>query len=176
MDSTTSSEKNGRRIYQLFDPQPDTLTIVYITQYYGICNADPAFKKCVTWFDDASGLSSMAVVEYHGQQPPAAIHGNAKKTMTPYNCTPATTMDKVKQAAAHAPPKAVYNDCLLTMKNDNVPRNSQSVRSAKHYQQQKVHRENQPLNHMNFVDEILQVLAMVQSDSFVRESASRVIM
>jgi len=160
---------NGRRKYDPFDPQPDPSIVVRITRYYGICNADPAFKKRVTWFEDASGPSSVAVVEYHGAQPPAAVHGNAKKITTPYTRTPASTMDKVKQAAVHAPPKAVYNDCIMSMDIEDAPRNSQSVRSAKRYQQQKVRRENQTLHRLNFADEILQVMAMAQSDSFVRD-------
>ena len=160
---------NGRRTYDPFDPQPDPSTVVRITRYYGICNADPAFRKRVTWLDDSSGPSSVAVVEYYGVQPPASVHGNVKKLTTPYTRTPATTMDKVKQAAVHAAPKAVYNECLLSMEHDDAPRNSQSVRSTKRYQQQKARRDNQTLHRMNFADEILQVMAMAQSDSFVRE-------
>jgi len=65
---------------------------------------DTAFKKRVACFGDASGQSSVTVVEYHGVQPTAAVHGNVKKLTTQYTRTPATTMDKVKQAAVHAPP------------------------------------------------------------------------
>ena len=32
-------------MYDPFDPQPDALTVVRITRYYVICNADPAFSS-----------------------------------------------------------------------------------------------------------------------------------
>lgn len=111
-DHTASSKNqkcNGCRTHEPFDPQPDPSAVLRITRYYGICNADPAFKKHVTWLKDSSGPSSVAVVEYHGARQPAAVHGNAKKTTTPYTRTPASTTDKVKQAVVHAPPKAVYS-------------------------------------------------------------------
>jgi len=86
-------------------------------------------------------VAKIITIEYHSAQPPAAVHGNAKKIKMPYTRTPASTMDKVKQAAVHDLSKAVYNDCILSMDSDDAPRNLQSVRSAKCYQRQKVRRE-----------------------------------
>jgi len=50
----------------------------------------------------------------------------------------------------------------------DAPRNSRSVRDKKHQQSQKARLQRQTHHRLNFADEILQVLAMAQDDSFVR--------
>ena len=74
---------NGVRTYEPFDPQPSPADVTTITRYYGMLNADPAFKKRVSWMDTVAGLSDVAVVEYRGVQPTAVVHGNSSAKTEP---------------------------------------------------------------------------------------------
>ena len=70
-----------------------------------------------------------------------------------------------------------YNDCLAKCAVDQAPRNARSVRDKKRHETDKRRRANTHMLRLNFADEILQILAMAQGDSFVRSvtvSGSRV--
>ena len=153
----TERKVDGCRTYVAIDPQPTADSVITVTRYYGTSNADAMFKKRVSWLDDESGPSAVAVVEYKGIQPDATVHGNAKRTDRPYIRTPAATMDKVAAAVTNAPPKSVYVECLQQMSPTTAPRNSRSVRDKKYNDMQKARRANQTVHRLNFADEILQV-------------------
>jgi len=165
----TESRVAGSRCYIPLDPQPDKSSVITLTRYYGTSTMDSNFSKRVTWIADRDGEASTALVEYKGKQPNPSLHGNAQKLKTPYVRTPADTMDKVLSSVAHGKPKAVYNERLLNSADPvDAPRNVQSVQDKKRYQQQLRRKATNTVHRMNFADEILQVLAMAQTDDFVR--------
>ena len=160
-------KQNGRRTYDLLQPQPRPESVSTLTRYYVACGADMNFRKRVTWFSPSIGApateqeSSYAVYEYRGKQPQAVQHGNAKNAAVPYVRTHPTVLDKVGAQVQHAVPKDVYNDLLQSSDPADAPRNMQSVRNKKHYEKNKGCRKEEGHRYnLNFANEILHVLAL----------------
>ncbi len=59
-----------------------------------------------------TSLPATALVEYVGQFPGAAPHGNSKQPEKPYIRTPAAVLEEIGKAVEHGKPKTVYDRML----------------------------------------------------------------
>ena len=162
--------KNGKteRKYIPFDPQPTEDEIVVMHRYYATSNADPNYKKRVSWLGKGGLRSSLAVVEYKGKFPGLIPHGNSKDPESEYIRTPAHVMTEVAELLKSHKPKMVYEQ--MKKKYDEVTRPSsiQQIRAKKRYDKAK--NDDCSMGHTkNVADNIQQLENMVtHNHSYVR--------
>ena len=79
-------------------------------------------------------------------------------------------LDEIADRVQEAAPRDVYASMLQNGDPADAPRNSQSVKSKKMYERKKAAgaSESGSRSNLNFADEIVKVLAMTQTDEFVR--------
>ena len=108
---------NGKaeRKYIPYEPQPEKEQVVILHRYYTQLNADPNYKKRVTWLGEGGLTSVYAVVEYIGTFPGLAAHGNSKMANSEYLRTPAYVMSDVKELLKTNKPKMVFEQLKKSM-------------------------------------------------------------
>lgn len=119
----------GKYEYPPLNPQPLESEILELHRYYTSLKANKNYKKRVSWLG-LGGRLDIAVVEYIGQYPGVAPHGNSKYKME-YVRTPDYVMDEMSQMLKSTKPKLVYDK--LTNKHDELsaPSNFRQVRDKK---------------------------------------------
>ena len=94
--SVSRCKVNGKvqPVYTPLDPQPDPSKVVNIRRYYAKSKKDTSYQKRVTWLGDGGLQSNYAIIEYIGQFPGLAPHGNSKNSESEYLRTPDHVMDE----------------------------------------------------------------------------------
>ena len=162
--------KNGRteRKYVPLNPQPAENEIMVLHRYYATSNADPNYKKRVTWLGKGGVQSNLAIVEYRGKFPGLKPHGNSKDSESEYLRTPVHVMTEVAELLKSNKPKMVFEH--MKKKYDEVtrPTSIQQIRDKKKYDKAK-NQDTLTGYSKNAADHIQQLENMVtHNHSYVR--------
>ena len=161
---------DSRHVYQPLDPQPDSAAVIKVRRYYVTLAANQHYRRRITLLVDSSSASATAIVEYFGEHVTSAPHGGNENPAdkAPYVRTPAATLAQVGEVTQKMPVQAAYNHLLQQMDMDDAPCDSKVVRNKKR-QDAKDRRDEAGTHHCaNFANEVLAVINMVHSDTFVR--------
>lgn len=162
------TKTNGKKTYTPYNPQPEN--IVTIHRYYSTLKRDNSYKRRVSWFETLPQHQLLnihvAVIEYIGTSPRhGQPHGNAKNTTQEYIRTKPEVFDKIKTGIEQRQSSSeIYKNLVLT-DSDNAPRDRHQIRNKKYNEKKKS--SSSAIG--NVADEIIEVLAMVNNDSFVQE-------
>jgi len=161
--------KDGLRIFSPYDPQPDPSTIIYMHRQYAQLKNDENYTRRISCL---SNVPKVALVEYTGLFPGRHAHGNAKNSDDSYMRTPSATLGTISTCAKSTKnPKEIYTDLLVTdsKKTNTQPRNLKQVQNLK-YNTAKAQRSDacNVQFRANVADEVLHVLNLTQTSSFVQ--------
>ncbi|CAC5400572.1 unnamed protein product [Mytilus coruscus] len=161
---------NKKRIYVPIEPQPTPETVFELSRSYAALKKDSNYKKRVSWLAQGA-KESVAVVEYLGQFPGLAPHGNSKSGEL-YLRTPASVMTEMSDMLRKDRPLNVYNKLTNKCEVTSGPSNRKQVHD-KNYNDKKKQRI-QDLGHSvsrgNIADHINEIDKMLagNKDTIVR--------
>jgi hypothetical protein len=160
-------QEQGARLYIPYDPQPAATSVLHVHRHYATLKANANYKKKITWISDSR--SQNALVEYMGTHTGRLPHGNTKSHDDSYCRTPAATLAALAVEVKSAKnPKQIYNKLLLGTDVTQQPRNTKQVHNKK-YNDERAGCDTSDNGHRaNVADEVLSVINMTQSNSFVR--------
>ena len=147
--------------WEPLDPQPEEGRVLVVSRYYAT-KQDPNFKKCVSYFMNATdtSLAKVALFEYQGKEPTQTdSHGNAQANIGFIRTNP-KTLDTIKEKVSCKKPKEIYAEMKL---DDSMicARDFCVVRNKKYNEKKKS--KNKRSNIENIADEILDVISMVNA-------------
>ena len=136
-----------KRSYIPMDPQPPNQEIAVVHRYYTTLKLDQNYRRRVTYLGKGGIESDLSMVEYIGNFPGLASHGNSKKVSSEYLRTPAHVMEEMAHLLGTKKPSEVYQ--TLTDKFDDLsrPTSIAQVRDKKKYIHAKA-RGNAPVKNM----------------------------
>jgi len=139
-----------------------------LLRYYVTLAANHNYRRRITLLADPP--SAAVVVEYFGKHVTSAPYGGSKNptAKAPYIRKPATTFTQVGEVTQKMSVQAGYNHLLQQMDIDEAPRDSEVVRNKKRRDAKDRHVEGGMQHCANFADEMLAVINMMHTDTFVR--------
>ena len=125
---------NKKRVYISIESQPSVDSVYELSRSNASLKKDANYKRRVTWLGK-NAKDSVAVVEYLGNFPGLAPHGNSNSGEE-YIRTPAHVMTAMSDMLRKDNPPNVYNK--LTNKHEVMrgPSNRKQVHDKNHYDKQ----------------------------------------
>ena len=156
---------NKKRVYVPLDPH----SLLEIQRHYATLKASDGYRRRITWLNKIppsimTSLPATALVEYVGQFPGAAPHGNSKQPEKQYIRTPAAVLEEIGKAVEHGKPKAVY-DRMLDRPVRETPRDIKQVKN-KRRNVNKTNEDSGPAG--NLADQIQHLQTGIHEGDFVQ--------
>ena len=131
----TVKRVNKKRVYIPIEPQPSADSVYELSRSYASLKKDANYKRRVTWLGQ-NAKDNVAVVEYLGNFPGLAPHGNSKSGEE-YIRTPAHVMTEMSDMLRKDNPLNVKNK--LTNKHEVMsgPSNMTQVHDKNYYDKKK---------------------------------------
>ena len=156
------------------DPQPDEDDILEVRRVYSALKKDKGYRRRVTYVTKMpphvnDTLPALALVEYMGDFPGGAPHGNNKCSARPYVRTPGQVLEDIAVAVQDTAPRAVYKRMERENAEDSAPRNLRQVQSVKARTKQKDRQDDDgPVTVGNLAQQIQRVESLVHHNPFVQ--------
>jgi len=166
----TQSVINRKTTYVPVEPQPPEESILEVHRIYSALKRDHEYKRRVTYVTKmppyiSATVPALALVEYMGQYPGGAPHGNNKYSARPY----VQVLEEIAVAVQDTAPRAVFKRMERLNAEHCAPRNLRQVQSIKSKQRQKACQEDDgPLTVGNLAQQIQHVESMVHQHPSVQ--------
>lgn len=163
----------GKRQYVPLEPQPAQNSVLILSRHYTTLKLDSSYKKRVSWLNGENS-NDIAVVEYLGNFPGLAPHGNSKRK-TEYVRTPAFVMNEMSDLLKNGKPTEVYNKLSIKYDELSGPTSKRQVYDKKLNDSKKDRRneDGHVVNRRNIADHISEIDKLVANGTSIVKSIVR---